>query len=241
MPVDARVVKMNVLLLEVLAIILLFVARGYKKGFFKSTVSAIGIVLAVFLTVLLYPHVDKLLCRYTGMDEAVRSSIEKRFDFGEDAEKMTRAEEMKVIEALDLPENVKTWLIENSNTDTYVRLGIESFSEYLAVYLTDIAMKGISFALTYIVLLVCVYIFVGLSDIASNIPIVRGIDRLGGMVFGAAQAVLIIWAFMIIVTLFSSFEWAGKIMKMIDESSLLLYIYKKNIFLKFVVDILTNI
>lgn len=38
---------MNLLVLGILAFILLLVFRGYRKGFFKSAASAIGIVLAV--------------------------------------------------------------------------------------------------------------------------------------------------------------------------------------------------
>ena len=51
---------MNLLVLGILAFILLLVFRGYRKGFFKSAASAIGIVLAVLLTAILYPGVNKL-------------------------------------------------------------------------------------------------------------------------------------------------------------------------------------
>ena len=53
---------MNLLVLGIAAFMLLFMLRGYRIGLFKSAAGAIGIVLAVFLTVLLYPGVNKLLC-----------------------------------------------------------------------------------------------------------------------------------------------------------------------------------
>ena len=46
---------------------------------------------------------------------------------------------------------------------------------------------------------------------------------------------------MLVITLFSAFSWGTDMMKMIDESKILTFVYKKNIFLKIVVDILDNI
>ncbi len=71
---------MNLLVLGILAFILLLVFRGYRKGFFKSAASAIGIVLAVLLTAILYPGVNKLLCQYTVLDDVIEQKIIEKFE-----------------------------------------------------------------------------------------------------------------------------------------------------------------
>ena len=69
---------MNLLVLGIAAFMLLFMLRGYRIGLFKSAAGAIGIVLAVFLTALLYPGVNKLLCEQTALDETIKNNIIKK-------------------------------------------------------------------------------------------------------------------------------------------------------------------
>ncbi len=232
---------MNLLVLGILAFILLLVFRGYRKGFFKSAASAIGIVLAVLLTVVLYPGVNKLLCQYTVLDDVIEQKIIEKFELPEETKTATRNEEIDTIENLDLPDNVKGWLIANCNGETFLESGVDNVCSYIAKSLTAMVMRGISYVLTLLVLLLLLHILIMVLDVANYIPIVKSINKAGGAIFGAGQGILIVWIFMGIVTLLSTFSWAYQVMQMIDESPLLAWLYKKDIFLKIIVDILEKI
>ena len=232
---------MNLLVLGILAFILLLVFRGYRKGFFKSAASAIGIVLAVLLTAILYPGVNKLLCQYTVLDDVIEQKIIEKFELPEETKTATRNEEIDTIENLDLPDNVKGWLIANCNGETFLESGVDNVYSYNAKSLTAVVMRGISYVLTLLVLLLLLHILIMVLDIANYIPIVKSINKAGGAIFGAGQGILIVWIFMGIVTLLSTFSWAYQVIQMIDESPLLAWLYKKDIFLKIIVDILEKI
>lgn len=232
---------MNLLVLEIAAFMLLFMLRGYRIGLFKSAAGAIGIVLAVFLTALLYPGVNKLLCEQTALDETIKNNIIKKFELPQETEEITRNQEIELIDKLDLPTGVRDWLIENCNGEQYLETGVNNVCGYIAETLTAMVMRGISYVLTFFILSLCIHILITVLDVASYIPIVKGINKAGGILFGAGQALLFVWIFMGIVTLLSTFNWALQVMKMIDESSLLTWIYKKDIFLKIIVDILEKI
>ncbi len=232
---------MNLLVLGILAFILLLVFRGYRKGFFKSAASAIGIVLAVLLTAILYPGVNKLLCQYTVLDDVIEQKIIEKFELPEETKTATRNEEIDTIENLDLPDNVKGWLIANCNGETFLESGVDNVCSYIAKSLTAMVMRGISYVLTLLVLLLLLHILIMVLDVANYIPIVKSINKAGGAIFGAGQGILIVWIFMGIVTLLSTFSWAYQIIQMIDESPLLAWLYKKDIFLKIIVDILEKI
>lgn len=232
---------MNLLVLGILAFILLLVFRGYRKGFFKSAASAIGIVLAVLLTAILYPGVNKLLCQYTVLDDAIEQKIIEKFELPEETKTATRNEEIDTIENLDLPDNVKGWLIANCNGETFLESGVDNVCSYIAKSLTAMVMRGISYVLTLLVLLLLLHILIMVLDVANYIPIVKSINKAGGAIFGAGQGILIVWIFMGIVTLLSTFSWAYQVIQMIDESPLLAWLYKKDIFLKIIVDILEKI
>lgn len=232
---------MNLLVLGILAFILLLVFRGYRKGFFKSAASAIGIVLAVLLTAILYPGVNKLLCQYTVLDDVIEQKIIEKFELPEETKTATRNEEIDTIENLDLPDNVKGWLIANCNGETFLESGVGNVCSYIAKSLTAMVMRGISYVLTLLVLLLLLHILIMVLDVANYIPIVKSINKAGGAIFGAGQGILIVWIFMGIVTLLSTFSWAYQVIQMIDESPLLAWLYKKDIFLKIIVDILEKI
>ena len=232
---------MNLLVLGILAFILLLVFRGYRKGFFKSAASAIGIVLAVLLTAILYPGVNKLLCQYTVLDDVIEQKIIEKFELPEETKTATRNEEIDTIENLDLPDNVKGWLIANCNGETFLESGVNNVCSYIAKSLTAMVMRGISYVLTLLVLLLLLHILIMVLDVANYIPIVKSINKAGGAIFGAGQGILIVWIFMGIVTLLSTFSWAYQVIQMIDESPLLAWLYKKDIFLKIIVDILEKI
>ena len=232
---------MNLLVLGILAFILLLVFRGYRKGFFKSAASAIGIVLAVLLTAILYPGVNKLLCQYTVLDDVIEQKIIEKFELPEETKTATRNEEIDTIENLDLPDNVKGWLIANCNGETFLEGGGDNVCSYIAKSLTAMVMRGISYVLTLLVLLLLLHILIMVLDVANYIPIVKSINKAGGAIFGAGQGILIVWIFMGIVTLLSTFSWAYQVIQMIDESPLLAWLYKKDIFLKIIVDILEKI
>lgn len=232
---------MNLLVLGILAFILLLVFRGYRKGFFKSAASAIGIVLAVLLTAILYPGVNKLLCQYTVLDDVIEQKIIEKFELPEETKTATRNEEIDTIENLDLPDNVKGWLIANCNGETFLESGVDNVCSYIAKSLTAMVMRGISYVLTLLVLLLLLHILIMVLDVANYIPIVKSINKAGGAIFGAGQGILIAWIFMGIVTLLSTFSWAYQVIQMIDESPLLAWLYKKDIFLKIIVDILEKI
>lgn len=232
---------MNLLVLGILAFILLLVFRGYRKGFFKSAASAIGIVLAVLLTAILYPGVNKLLCQYTVLDDVIEQKIIEKFELPEETKTATRNEEIDTIENLDLPDNVKGWLIANCNGETFLESGMDNVCSYIAKSLTAMVMRGISYVLTLLVLLLLLHILIMVLDVANYIPIVKSINKAGGAIFGAGQGILIVWIFMGIVTLLSTFSWAYQVIQMIDESPLLAWLYKKDIFLKIIVDILEKI
>ncbi len=223
---------MNLLVLGILAFILLLVFRGYRKGFFKSAASAIGIVLAVLLTAILYPGVvNKLLCQYTVLDDVIEQKIIEKFELPEETKTATRNEEIDTIENLDLPDNVKGWLIANCNGETFLESGVDNVCSYIAKSLTAMVMRGISYVLTLLVLLLLLHILIMVLDVANYIPIVKSINKAGGAIFGAGQGILIVWTFMGIVTLLSTFSWAYQVIQMIDESPLLAWwLYKKKTF-----------
>ena len=144
------------------------------------------------------------------------------------------------LEHTELPEIVKNYIRSNGG-DKINGKAIGDYVAYVVDYLTDMVMNGLSYLLTIFVVLLLVLIALALSHVLSGIPVVGGLDKAGGLVFGVAQAVLCIWIAMVLVTFLSAFSVASQMLEMVHDSKALTYLYDKNIFLKIVIDILGDI
>lgn len=232
---------MNLMLLSAVAIVLICVLVGFRRGLIKSAVSAVGIVGAILLANICNPYVNDFLCKHTEVRNIVHDKIEKNLGLEEMGDKLSVYEQEDYIEKLDLPEIVKDYIRSGDKKNKASADNAEKYLDYVTDYLTDMVMNGIAYILTVFIIALLLLIALGISNILAGVPVIGGIDRAGGIVFGLAQGILIVWLLMLIITFLSAFSWGNQMMAMIDESTILSYAYKENIFLKFIVDILGNI
>lgn len=231
---------MNLMLLACAAILLLCGLIGYKRGLIKSAVSAMGIVGAILIANLINPYVKTVLCEHTQVREAVRQKVEENLNTNFEHKMDSVYEKEDYLEQTDLPEIVKNYIRSNADINKK-QIDLSDYINSVTDYLTDVVMNGISYVATATVLLLIVIIALALSEILSGVPIVGGLDKAGGLIFGLVQAFVIIWLLMLVVTFMSAFDWGAQMMDMIQKSDVLSSLYNKNIFLKIVIDILGDI
>ena len=231
---------MNLMLLACAAILLLCGLIGYKRGLIKSAVSAVGIVGAILIANLINPYVKTVLCEHTQVREIVRQKIEENLNTNFEQKMDSVYEKEDYLEQTDLPEIVKNYIRSNADINKK-QVDLSGYINSITDYLTDMVMNGISYVTTAAVLLLIVIIALALSEILSGVPIVGGLDKAGGLIFGLVQALVIIWLLMLVVTFMSAFDWGAQMMDMIQKSDVLSSLYNKNIFLKIVIDILGDI
>ena len=231
---------MNLMLLACSAILLLCGLIGYKRGLIKSAVSAVGIVGAILIANLINPYVKTVLCEHTQVREIVRQKIEENLNTNFEQKMDSVYEKEDYLEQTDLPEIVKNYIRSNADINKK-QVDLSGYINSITDYLTDMVMNGISYVTTAAVLLLIVIIALALSEILSGVPIVGGLDKAGGLIFGLVQAFVIIWLLMLAVTFMSAFDWGAQMMDMIQKSDVLSSLYNKNIFLKIVIDILGDI
>lgn len=226
---------MNILLIVVLAILILCTVCGYHKGLFRTVLSAGAIVIALLLTVCTYHYVSKALQRYTKIDDKMEATIVRKMDLNiHNQGKVSKVEQMDAIDKYPLPQTLKMALIDNNNTDVYEAFDVTGFEEYVAHYLSCIIMNAIAFIATQILFMIIIRFVLCMLDIITEIPIIHGIDRTGGLLLGFAEAVLIVWLLLVLVTVFSGTRIGEIVYAQIEQSSVLSFIYDHNYLMHFV-------
>lgn len=61
-----------------------------------------------------------------------------------------------------------------------------------------------------------------------SLPVLNGLNKLGGILFGCVNGLMTIWFFFIIITVFAGTSWGVKVFEQINSSVLLSFLYNNN-------------
>ena len=241
----------NFLLLMVAVIVLIPVLWGYHRGFLRTVASLASIVLAMFLVTYLQPYVMEGLHRYTPLEEkvdtAVRSVVKDKVRDGLlsqmqdagyaltqdspdtvlseqdlsalDSWKLSRSMQNHLLDSLGLPK------ILQGQIQTSVEASADSFLENVCGFLTKTIMNTAGYLLTFLVVFLLIRILYLVTGLISYIPILHGINKVLGGVFGLAEAGVILWVLCQAVTVALPSDTGREVMQAIARNPILSYIY----------------
>lgn len=144
---------------------------------------------------------------------------------------VVRTEQTKIIDGMNLPAGIKKGLTENNNADIYKAFNVNGFYDYISRYLTSLVMNAIAFIITLIATIISLRLLLKMLDFLTELPILNGINRVGGLLLGAAQGLAAVWIFFIIVTIFGATPFGQETYKSINDSAILSVIYNNNLLL----------
>lgn len=204
--------------LIIVAIILLFIFIGYKKGLTGSLIKLLSFIIAVAVAFILYKPVAKTVIENTVIDDNIRTTlratlgVEEKNDTKDVKEENVPSTIMDNInkEIENATDEVKNNVIENTTT-TIVNIG-----------------SAIVIFLVVRILLVLISLF---AKILTDLPVIKQVDKLGGLAYGAIEGIIIVYAILAIISL-TSVIWANNIVvTSIAKSSLGETLYNNNVIL----------
>lgn len=219
---------MNILEIVLLIIMLLCVWRGYARGLFRSVLIVGAMVLAMVLSAYAAPHVSGLLQQYTGLDETIEDYIAEQLSLDVEQAINTKHEQMLIIEELPFPDVLKLAIVNHNNSEVYEGLDVRGFQEYLAHYLSCVVMNCLAFILIQLVITTGLIILLSVSKVLTEIPILHGIDKTGGVILGIIQTLAIIWTLFIFISLIGNTPFGISVFEKIIDNPVLSFLYEHN-------------
>ena len=140
--------------------------------------------------------------------------------------------QIKEIEESPLPQFFKNIILENNNTEIYGEMGVSSFPEYVAYYISRMVIKIISFLITFLLAIIIVKALMVAVDIIGELPVLGLFNRIGGAAVGALSALVMVWLGFLVITILYSTTAGKACFEMIDQSQILTFLYDKNILLQ---------
>ena len=200
-----------------IGIIILNIFIGYKKGLIKVVFNIFAFFIAIVVSLILFKPVSNIIINNTEIDDKIREKILSVNNYDEDSEYTN-------------DENKKTFL-EKYIEDKVAEAGkeakkraVEAASNVISIKATEIITGLILFIIVRIALILLGF----LTDTLSNIPIIKQFNEIGGITYGLAKAIIIIYLLLTIIFIISSMKENNVVEESIYNSYITKLLYENN-------------
>jgi len=201
--------------LIIIAVVLLFIFLGYKKGLTGSLIKLLSFIIAIVVAFVLYKPVANAVIENTVIDDNIRTTLRATLGVEDKTE--------------NTEENVPSTIMDNINKE------IENATDEVKANVIDHTTitivnigSGIVIFLAVRVILVLISLF---AKILTDLPVIKQVDKLGGLAYGAIEGIVIVYAVLAVISL-TSVIWANNaVVTAIAKSSLGEMLYNNNIIL----------
>lgn len=201
--------------LIIIAVVLLFIFLGYKKGLTGSLIKLLSFIIAIVVAFVLYKPVANAVIENTVIDDNIRTTLRATLGVEDKTE--------------NTEENVPSTIMDNINKE------IENATDEVKANVIDQTTitivnigSGIVIFLAVRVILVLISLF---AKILTDLPVIKQVDKLGGLAYGAIEGIVIVYAVLAVISL-TSVIWANNAaVTAIAKSSLGEMLYNNNIIL----------
>ena len=211
--------------LIIVAIVLATIITGYVKGLAKSVLKLVSFILAIIIVAIIYKPIGNAIIDNTDIDENIKTSLVQSLYKEESKDNSEKVEEVKE-EKEEKDENFANQITESlsntikENTKEGITQVAEDTSKTIVYVITAI---GLFIIVNFVLIIVSLII-----GAITELPIIKQVDKIGGIAFGAIEGVLFIYIVLAFISL-SSFVWADNaVVKAVAESCIGNFIYNNN-------------
>ena len=200
-----------------IAIIALNVFICYKKGLVKLAVGLIAVAAAIILALVFYKPVSNLILENTELDENIEKAIINNF-----TSETQEGQEVRYVSVLDYLQKYVDDAVNKTQTEI-----VTQTAGMMAVKIINVAVLIGIFLLVRVVLLLLTFI----SDIITSLPILKQFNDVGGVLYGAIKALLIIYIILTILFFIMCYTSNSTIADAINSSYVTKFFYEHNLLL----------
>ncbi len=190
----------------VVVIITFFAIWGFKRGFVKSIVGMLSLAASLILAWMLYPVISQLL-ETVGVKTAIYESIQN-----------VLYENIQNDSIANLPKFLQATALD----------GQKAMIDGTALGAAKMVLDIVSFIVVLIVLRVIIWIAKKLLIVMSEMPIIGFFNRIAGLLFGAAQGILIVFILFTVIFAISPLRENIGIVEAVNTSTVAKPLYDVN-------------
>ena len=227
--------------LIILAVLILCVGLGYKRGLAGCLIRGLAVFIAVVVSAVLFKPTAALVTSSTQIDENIQSSIVSVFekeDLNEsDSSKSDSGENKDLSEQNDVNKQK-----QDSPIMKYISDKVEDATEEKKMEIVNDVAKEISLKIIDVLCFIGIFIIIrivltfikALANIITKLPIIKQCDKIGGVLYGVLQASVIIFIALALITFVSTITNQYTVLELINQSYIGSVLNSNNILLNII-------
>lgn len=216
--------------LIILGILVLCIALGYHKGLTGSLLKIVSFVLALVIAFVLFKPVSSFIINNTNWDEnleqGIRDSILKDNNNSNSNNKVDE----------DSNKGIPTVMLE------YINKSVEDAGNTAKEAIVDSTARDVSVTIInagvwiglFFVSKILLFFVKGLMKFITSIPLIKQVDKTGGILYGIIEALIVIYGLLAIVSFVSPLVSDFGIITAIQKSFIGSIMYNNNLLLKLI-------
>ena len=211
--------------LVIIAIIALCVLIGYWKGLTGSLLKIVSFVLALVIAFILFKPVSNFVIDKTDWDENLEQAIRQSILKNEETPKEENEKE-------NMPDVITDYInnaVEKAGNEAKTAI-VDSTARDVSVMIINVAVAIALFIVSKIILL----LVKGLANLLTRLPVIKQFDKLGGIIFGILQSLVIIYIGLAIISFASPMMSETGIIEGLQKSYIGSAMYNNNFLLKII-------
>ena len=212
--------------LIILAIFVVCILMGYKRGLTGSILKIVSFVLALVIAFILFKPVSSFVINHTNWDENLEQAI-RQMALENEEETTTNDEQNEKKGMPDVIINYINEAVEKAGEEAKETI-IESTAREVAVTIINGAVLISLFIIARIILI----LVRGILKLLTELPIIKQFDKLGGIIYGLLQSLVIVYIILAIISFISPMIAETGIIKALQESYAGSILYNNNLILK---------
>lgn len=208
--------------LVILGILLLCVFTGYKRGLAKCLINVLAFFIAIVIAAMLFKPASAIVRSNTEIDENIKSSIVSVFEQEEEEKKDNNEKDSPIMQyiteqAKGATEEKKKEIVNNAAND-------------ISIKIVDV----LSFIGIFIIVRILLIFVKALADLITKLPLIKQCDKIGGVIYGVLQALVIVFIALALITFISTALNKYEILELINQSYVGSILNNNNILLKII-------
>ena len=176
---------------------------AYRKGLISLSVQLLATIISILIIIVIYKPVSNLIINTTGIDEYIQNGILEKVTDVVEQDKENNNQIVETIENGMLPETARNLSI-------------------------DIVQGGVILIL-YILLRIALRFVTGLVNIVAKVPIIKQINKLGGVLYGIIRGILLVYVILLLVNLSGNINSNNTVYKSVESSTLGKFMNENNL------------
>ncbi len=220
---------MNILFIVVIVILAIGVLAGLKIGFTDMLFEMATTLVSMIAAVVLCSPVAKIIMQNEKMMTGLIGKINNVLKLKELAQKAPSAQDF--LNNIAIPDVIKDKIVSGDmlqNFDNKTDVTVNAMADSVANFIGMVIIYAACFIVIFIVAIIALNILNHFFDLVNKIPGIKQTNKLLGAAFGLVIALMIVWAFFAVITLFSANPWGANLLQSIAESKFLSFIYNNN-------------